>query len=111
MLTRNLEFGGIQENIDNGALYAVSITARIFLRAEPFPSIRRTRHDASWERTQPRGPRRCQSASSTLHGLSGAAFIFPAVKITANTSGDGSMRQIRAHQSGRCTWAPTGCWW
>jgi len=63
MLTRNLEFGRIQENIDNGACTPCRSPARIFLRAE------RSFYQGGPDTTSWSAPsawaRRCQSASST----------------------------------------------
>src|SRR5262252_9113058 len=93
MLERNLEFPRIQENIDNGALYAVSITCSGYSSGQSVSFYQGGPDTASWERTQRVGaamPIRCE------HLMASAAlpFIFPAVKINREYFGDGSMRQI-----------------
>src|SRR5262252_2229038 len=93
MLQRSLEFGRIQENIDNGALYAVSITCSGYTSGQSVSFYQGGPDTEAWERTQRVGaemPIRCE------HLMASAAlpFIFPAVKINREYFGDGSMRQI-----------------
>jgi len=93
MLSRNLDFGRIQENIDNGSLYAVSITCSGYSSGQSVSFYQGGPGAEAWERTQRVGaamPLRVEHlvASSAL------PFIFPAVKINREYFGDGSMRQI-----------------
>ena len=93
MLTRSLEFGRIQENIDNGNLYAVSITCSGYSSGQSVSFYQGGPDTEAWERTQRVGaamPIKCE------HLMASAAlpFIFPAVKINREYFGDGSMRQI-----------------
>ena len=93
MLARNLDFGRIQENIDNGALYAVSITCSGYTSGQSVSFYQGGPGTEAWERTQRVGaamPLRVEhlTASSAL------PFLFPAVKINREYFGDGSMRQI-----------------
>jgi len=93
MLSRNLDFGRIQENIDNGCLYAVSITCSGYHSGQSVSFYQGGPDTEAWERTQRIGaamPLRVE------HLMASAAlpFIFPAVKINREYFGDGSMRQI-----------------
>jgi len=93
MLSRNLDFGRIQENIDNGCLYAVSITCSGYSSGQSVSFYQGGPDAEAWERTQRIGaamPLRVE------HLMASAAlpFIFPAVKINREYFGDGSMRQI-----------------
>jgi NTE family protein len=93
MLSRSLDFGRIQENIDNGHLYAVSITCSGYSSGQSVSFYQGGPDTEAWERTQRVGaamPIRVEHliASSAL------PFIFPAVKINREYFGDGSMRQI-----------------
>ena len=93
MLSRSLDFGRIQENIDNGCLYAVSITCSGYSSGQSVSFYQGGPDTEAWERTQRVGaamPIRVEHliASSAL------PFIFPAVKINREYFGDGSMRQI-----------------
>src|SRR4029077_16055477 len=80
MLSRSLDFGRIQENIDNGALYAVSITCSGYSSGQSVSFYQGGPDTEAWERTERVGaamPIRVEHlmASSSL------PFIFPAVKI------------------------------
>jgi len=93
MLARNLDFGRIQENIDNGNLFAVSITCSGYSSGQSVSFYQGGPGTEAWERTQRVGaamPLRVE------HLMASAAlpFIFPAVKINREYFGDGSMRQI-----------------
>ncbi len=93
MLARNLDFGRIQENIDNGCLFAVSITCSGYTSGQSVSFYQGGPGTEAWERTQRVGaamPLRVE------HLMASAAlpFIFPAVKINREYFGDGSMRQI-----------------
>lgn len=93
MLRRSLDLGRIQENIDTGALYAVSITCSGYSSGQSVSFYQGGPGVVAWERTQ-----RVGSATSLrvehLMASSALPFIFPAVKINREFFGDGSMRQI-----------------
>ncbi|HMH16677.1 MAG TPA: patatin-like phospholipase family protein [Burkholderiales bacterium] len=93
MLSRSLDFGRIQENIDNGYLYAVSITCSGYSSGQSVSFYQGGPDTEAWERTQRVGsamPIRVEH----LMASSALPFIFPAVKINREYFGDGSMRQI-----------------
>jgi NTE family protein len=93
MLTRRLDFGRVQENIDNGCLYAVSITCSGYASGQSVSFYQGGPDTEAWERTQRVGaamPIRVEH----LMASSALPFIFPAVKINREYFGDGSMRQI-----------------
>jgi len=93
MLDKNLDFGRIQDHIDAGALYAVSVTASGYTTGQSVSFFQGGSGLEAWERNQRIG------AAVTLnldYLLASAAlpFIFPAVKLHREYFGDGSMRQI-----------------
>jgi NTE family protein len=93
MLLHSLDFGRIQENIDNGALYAISITCSGYSSGQSVSFYQGGPDTEAWERTQRVGAAMPIRAE---HLLASAAlpFIFPAVKINREYFGDGSMRQV-----------------
>jgi NTE family protein len=93
MLARRLDFGRVQENIDNGHLYAVSITCSGYSSGQSVSFYQGGPDTEAWERTQRVGAAMPIRAE---HLMASAAlpFIFPAVKINREYFGDGSMRQI-----------------
>jgi NTE family protein len=93
MLSRSLEFGRIQENIDNGALYAISITCSGYSSGQSVSFYQGGPDTEAWERTQRVGAAMPIRAEH-LMASSALPFIFPAVKINREYFGDGSMRQI-----------------
>jgi NTE family protein len=93
LLTRHLDFSGIERSIASGALHALSISASGY---ESGDNINFFQGDASaqpWHRVQRIGIR---SEISVDHLLASSAipFIFPATKIHREFFGDGSMRQL-----------------
>ncbi len=93
LLSRTLDFGRIQENIDNGDLYAVSITCSGYSSGQSVSFYQGGPGTEAWERTQRVGaamPLRVEH----LMASSALPFIFPAVKINREYFGDGSMRQM-----------------
>ncbi len=93
MLSKNLAFERIQEHIDSGALYAVSVTASGYTSGQSVSFFQGGSGLEGWERNQRIG------AAITLkldYLLASAAlpFIFPAIKVHREYFGDGSMRQI-----------------
>jgi NTE family protein len=93
MLSRTLDFARVQENIDNGCLYAVSITCSGYSSGQSVSFYQGGPGVEAWERTQRIGsamPLRVEH----LMASSALPFIFPAVKINREFFGDGTMRQI-----------------
>jgi NTE family protein len=93
LIERLLPFERIQQNIDAGALYAVSVTASGYTSGQSVSFFQGGSGLEGWERNQRIG------AAVTLkpdYLLASAAlpFIFPAVKVHREFFGDGSMRQI-----------------
>jgi len=93
MLRRSLDLGRIQENIDAGALYALSITCSGYSSGQSVSFYQGGPGVVAWERTQRVGS---ATALRVEHLMASSAlpFIFPAVKINREFFGDGSMRQI-----------------
>jgi NTE family protein len=92
LLSRTLDFARVQENIDNGFLYAVSITCSGYSSGQSVSFYQGGPGVENWERTQRVGsamPLRVEH----LMASSALPFIFPAVKINREFFGDGSMRQ------------------
>jgi NTE family protein len=93
MLSNDLDFSRIQENIDNGCLYAISITRSGYSSGQSVSFYQGGPDTEAWERTQRVG---AAMPIRVEHLMASAAlpFIFPAVKINREYFGDGSMRQI-----------------
>ncbi len=93
MIRRTLDFSRIQENIDAGCLYAVSITCSGYSSGQSVSFYQGGPDCVAWERTQRIG---CATTlrAEYLMASSALPFIFPAVKINREYFGDGSMRQI-----------------
>jgi NTE family protein len=93
MLERTLPFERIQDNIDSGALYAVSVTASGYTSGQSVSFFQGGSGLEGWERNQRIGA----AVSLKLEYLlasSALPFIFPAVKVHREYFGDGSVRQI-----------------
>jgi NTE family protein len=93
MLERNLQFERIQDHIDSGALYAVSVTASGYTSGQSVSFFQGGSGLEGWERNQRIGA----AVSLKLEYLLASAalpFIFPAVKVHREYFGDGSVRQI-----------------
>jgi NTE family protein len=93
MLERTLAFDRIQDHIDSGALYAVSVTASGYTTGQSVTFFQGGSGLEGWERNQRVG------AAATLKleyllASSALPFIFPAVKVNREYFGDGSVRQI-----------------
>jgi NTE family protein len=92
MLGRTLDFARVQENIDCGYLYAVSITCSGYASGQSVSFYQGGPEVQGWQRSQRIGaamPLRVE------HLVASAAlpFIFPAVRINREYFGDGTMRQ------------------
>ncbi len=93
MLERTLPFERIQENIDSGALYAVSVTASGYTSGQSVSFFQGGSGTEGWERNQRIGAAVTLKIEYLLASAS-LPFIFPAVKVHREYFGDGSMRQI-----------------
>ncbi len=93
MLERNLPFERIQEHIDSGALYAVSITASGYTTGQSVSFFQGGSGLEGWERNQRIGAAITLKVDYLL-ASSALPFIFPAVKVHREYFGDGSVRQI-----------------
>ncbi len=93
MLERNLPFERIQEHIDSGALYAVSITASGYTTGQSVSFFQGGSGLEGWERNQRIGAAVTLKCDYLLASAS-LPFIFPAVKVHREYFGDGSMRQL-----------------
>jgi NTE family protein len=92
-LSRILDFGRIQANIDSGALYAACVTASGYSSGQSVSFFQGAAGLEGWERNQRIGA----AVSLKLEYLLASAalpFLFPAVKVHREFFGDGSMRQI-----------------
>jgi len=93
LLNQTLPTNKIQENIDAGLLYALSITASGYGSGQSVTFYQGVKGIPPWRRARRLGmPARIDAQ----HLLASAAipFIFPAVRINREYFGDGSMRQI-----------------
>jgi NTE family protein len=93
MLSRNLSFERIQENIDAGALYAACVTASGYTSGQSVSFFQGGSGLEGWERNQRIGAAVPISVDLLLASAA-LPFIFPAVKFNREYFGDGSMRQI-----------------
>jgi NTE family protein len=93
MLSRTLPFERIQDNIDSGALYAVSVTASGYTSGQSVSFFQGGSGAEGWERNQRIGAAVTLKLEYLLASAS-LPFIFPAVKVHREYFGDGSMRQI-----------------
>ncbi|MDP3638864.1 MAG: patatin-like phospholipase family protein [Azonexus sp.] len=93
LLTRNLDFSGIERSIAKGALHAVSITASGYESGESISFFQGHASAHPWRRVQRIGIR---SKIAVPHLLASSAipFVFPPARIHREYFGDGSMRQL-----------------
>jgi NTE family protein len=93
LLTRSLDFTGIQRSIDAGFLKALSITASGYTSGESVSFCQVAPELDGWRRARRVGM--CTTIERDhLMASSALPFIFPAVQINREYFGDGSMRQI-----------------
>jgi NTE family protein len=92
-LEKFLPFERIQQNIDAGALYAVSVTASGYTSGQSVSFFQGMPGLEGWERQQRIGAA-VPLKLDYLLASSALPFIFPAVKVHREYFGDGSMRQI-----------------
>ena len=93
MLERTLAFERIQDHIDSGALYAVSVTASGYSTGQSVSFFQGGSGLEGWERDQRIGAAVTLKLEYLL-ASSALPFIFPAVKVHREYFGDGSVRQI-----------------
>lgn len=93
LLKYKIEFKNIQESIDRGALYALSITASGYASGHSVTFYQGVPTLSPWKRARRLGIP-TQIGLEHLLASSAIPFMFPAVKINREYFGDGSMRQI-----------------
>ena len=93
LLSRHLDFNGIQRAIDSGALHAVSITASGYDSGESISFFQAHPSAEPWSRVQRMGTR-TELGLQHLLASSAIPFIFPPALIHREYFGDGSMRQL-----------------
>ncbi len=93
LLERSLDFSRIDAAIENGSLYAVSITASGYLTGHSISFFQSAAMADTWKRTHRAGAR-ARIGVEHLLASSAIPFIFPAIKIHREYFGDGSMRQL-----------------
>jgi NTE family protein len=93
LLTRHLDFKGIERSIAKGALHAISISASGYESGESISFFQAHPSAHPWRRVQRLGIR---SPIGVDHLVASSAipFIFPATRIHREFFGDGSMRQL-----------------
>lgn len=93
LLTRHLDFRGIERSIAKGALHALSVSASGYESGDNINFFQGHPSAQPWRRVQRIGIR---SEIGVDHLLASSAipFIFPATKIHREYFGDGSMRQL-----------------
>ena len=93
LLSRNLDFRGIERSIAKGALHAVSISASGYESGESISFFQAHPSAEPWRRVQRLGIR-ARLGVEHLLASSAIPFIFPATRIHREFFGDGSMRQL-----------------
>lgn len=93
LLDRAMPSEKIQENIDAGALHALSISASGYGTGQSVNFFQSVQGVQPWQRARRIGVSTFIEAKHIL-ASSAIPFIFPAVKINREYFGDGSMRQI-----------------
>jgi NTE family protein len=93
LLTRHLDFKGIERSIARGALHALSISASGYESGENISFFQAHPSAQPWRRVQRLGIR-AQIGVDHLLASSAIPFIFPATRIHREFFGDGSMRQL-----------------
>ncbi|MBI2379994.1 MAG: patatin-like phospholipase family protein [Gammaproteobacteria bacterium] len=91
LLKQVIPFARIQEAVQNGALYALSITASGYTSGESISFFQGGPQLESWQRHRRAG---AKAVINLNHVMASAALplIFPAVKVNREYFGDGSMR-------------------
>lgn len=93
LLENALDFSTIQRSLDNGSLYAVSITASGYASGDSVSFYQAHPEIKSWRRAHRVG---CRTTLSVDHLMASSAipFVFPALHVNREFFGDGSMRQL-----------------
>jgi len=92
LIEREINFEGIQANIDSGRLRSLSITAMGYSTGESVSFFQGVEEIDSWQRFRRMGVR---TELQPIHLLASTAIpsVFPAVQIGREYFGDGAMRQ------------------
>lgn len=93
LLSRHLDFSGIERSIANGALHAICISASGYESGENINFFQAHPSVEPWHRVQRIGVRETIGVDHLL-ASSAIPFIFPATHIHREYFGDGSMRQL-----------------
>ncbi|MFT3736622.1 MAG: patatin-like phospholipase family protein [Rhodocyclaceae bacterium] len=93
LLTHHLDFDRIGKAIDDGHLYAASVTCSGYSSGESLTFYEAAPGVEPWRRAQRVGLRN-RITIDHLMASSAIPFVFPAVKIHREYFGDGSMRQL-----------------
>lgn len=93
LLSRSLDFAGIERAIASGALHALSISASGYESGENISFFQAHATAEPWNRVQRLGIRATIGVDHLL-ASSAIPFIFPATRIHREYFGDGSMRQL-----------------
>lgn len=93
LLSRHLDFRGIERSIAKGALHALSISASGYESGDNINFFQGNPEAQPWRRVQRIGIR-AEIGVDHLLASSAIPFIFPATKIHREYFGDGSMRQL-----------------
>jgi NTE family protein len=93
LLSRHLDFRGVERSIANGALHALSISASGYESGDNINFFQGHADAQPWHRVQRIGIR-AEICVDHLLASSAIPFIFPATKIHREFFGDGSMRQL-----------------
>lgn len=93
LLSRHLDFRGIERSINKGALHALSISASGYESGDNINFFQGRASAQPWRRVQRIGIR-ARIGVDHLLASSAIPFIFPATRIHREFFGDGSMRQL-----------------
>jgi NTE family protein len=93
LLEQHLDFSHIDRNIANGALHSISISCSGYASGHSVSFFQGHADVQPWVRMQRFGAR-TQLTLDHLMASSAIPFIFPAVRISREYFGDGSMRQL-----------------
>ncbi|HWH48441.1 MAG TPA: patatin-like phospholipase family protein [Burkholderiales bacterium] len=93
LLRRHLDFAGIRNSIESGALYALSVTTSGYTSGQSVSFFQGVPGLAGWQRARRIGVPEMIDIDH-LMASSALPFLFPAVPLRREFFGDGSMRQI-----------------
>ncbi|MCH9695028.1 MAG: patatin-like phospholipase family protein [Gammaproteobacteria bacterium] len=92
LLSRNVQFSGIQEEIDDGHLGAVAVTAAGYDTARSKTFFEGAAHHHDWDRTRRLGKRTDLNLDHLMASIA-VPMVFPPQLIGNEYYGDGAMRQ------------------